>query len=83
MSHHVDKFPACRHKNVLEMGIFLEQDKSEGYNPFSEEALRFMCLQYNSFESTVEKGEIALNEQFLLFPQFSTFLRTMSHLHQI
>ena len=31
-----------------------------------------MCLQYNSFENTVGKGEIARNEQFLLFPVFST-----------
>ena len=29
----------------------------------------FTCLRYNSFESTVGKGEIARNEQFLLFPQ--------------
>ena len=28
----------------------------------------FMCLQYKSFENTVGKGEIAHNEQFLLFP---------------
>ena len=28
-----------------------------------------MCLQYKSFENTVGKGEIAHNEQFLLFPQ--------------
>ena len=27
----------------------------------------FMFLQYKSFENTVRKGEIALNEQFLLF----------------
>ena len=27
-----------------------------------------MCLQYKSFENTVGKGEIAHNEQFLLFP---------------
>ena len=38
--------------------------------PFPKEALVFMCLQYKSFENTVGKGEIALNEQFLLFPQF-------------
>ena len=30
--------------------------------------LVFMCLQYKSFENTVGKGEIARNEQFLLFP---------------
>ena len=29
----------------------------------------FTCLQYKSFENTVGKGEIARNEQFLLFPQ--------------
>ena len=30
----------------------------------------FTCLQYKSFENTVRKGEIARNEQFLLFPQY-------------
>ena len=29
----------------------------------------FTCLQYRSFENTVGAGEIARNEQFLLFPQ--------------
>ena len=28
-----------------------------------------MCLHHKSFENTVGKGEIAHNEQFLLFPQ--------------
>ena len=28
-----------------------------------------MCLQYKSYENTVGTGEIAHNEQFLLFPQ--------------
>ena len=28
-----------------------------------------MCLQHKSFENTAGKGEIARNEQFLLFPQ--------------
>ena len=37
--------------------------------PFPKQALVFTCLQYKSFENTVEKGEIASNEQFLLFPQ--------------
>ena len=32
-------------------------------------SLVFTCLQYKSFENTVGKGEIAHNEQFLLFPQ--------------
>ena len=37
--------------------------------PFPKQALVFMCMQYKSFENTVGKGEIARNEQFLLFPQ--------------
>ena len=35
----------------------------------------FTCLQKNSFKNTVGKGEIAHNEQFLLFPTvFSTVM---------
>ena len=37
--------------------------------PFPKEALVFMCLWYKSFENTMGIGEIARNEQFLLFPQ--------------
>ena len=29
----------------------------------------FYRLQYNTFENNVEKGEIARNELFLIFPQ--------------
>ena len=36
---------------------------------FPKQALVFTSLHYKSFENTVEKGEIARNEQFLLFPQ--------------
>ena len=36
---------------------------------FPTQALVFTCLQYMSFENTVEKREIAHDEQFLLFPQ--------------
>ena len=43
-----------------------------------------MCPQYKSFENTVGKGEIACDEQFLLFSQcFLTFSRTFSHVYQI
>ena len=42
------------------------------------------CLQYKSFENTVGKGEIARNEQFLLFPQcFLPIWRTFCHFKQI
>ena len=36
---------------------------------FPKQALVFTCLQYKSFEITMGKGEIARNEQFLLFSQ--------------
>ena len=42
----------------------------------------FTWLLHKSFENTVGKGEIARNEQFLLFPQcFLFFLRTFRHFH--
>ena len=42
------------------------------------------CLQYKSFENTVGKGEIACNEQFLLFlPCFLPDWRTLWHFHWI
>ena len=51
---------------------------------FLKQALVFTCLQYKSFENTVGKGEIAHNEQFLLFPQcFLPFWRFFCHFHQI
>ena len=38
------------------------------FQPFPKQALVFTCLQYQSFENTAGKGEIARNEQFLPFP---------------
>ena len=35
---------------------------------FSKQTLVFTCLQCKSLENTVEKGEIAHYEQFLVFP---------------
>ena len=43
-----------------------------------------MCMQYESFENTMGKGEIAWNEQFLLFPQcFLSIWRFLSHVHKM
>ena len=54
------------------------------YNPFPNKPWFFTCLQYKSFESTVGKGEIAHNKQFLLCPQcFLPIWRTSSHFHQV
>ena len=48
------------------------------------QTLVFTCLLYKSLENTVGKGEIARNEQFLLFPHcFLTYWKTFSHVHQI
>ena len=55
-----------------------------GLISFPIKPLFFTCLQYKSFENTVGKGEIARNEQFLLFPQcFLSFWTTLFHFHQI
>ena len=52
--------------------------------PFPKQALVFTCWQYKPFENTVGKGEIAQNEQLLLFPQcFLPVCRTSCHFHQI
>ena len=51
---------------------------------FPKQALVFTCLHYKSFKNTVGKGEIAHNEQFLLYPQyFLLFRRTFCHFHHI
>ena len=55
----------------------------QSFNPFPKQALVFTCLQYKSFENTAGKGEIARNEQFLLFPQrFLSVFITFWHFHQ-
>ena len=52
--------------------------------PFPKQALVFTCLQSKSFENPVGKGEIARNEQFLLFPnRFLPPWRTFCHFGRI
>ena len=46
-----------------------EYTQAKGGLPFPKQVLVFTCRQYIYFENNVGKGEIALNEQFLLFPQ--------------
>ena len=49
---------------------------------FPKQALNITCLHYKSLENTVGKGEIARNEQFLLFSQcFPPILRAVYHLY--
>ena len=50
----------------------------------SQKSPGFMCLQNQSFENTVGKGEIACIEQFLPFPQcFLPVWKTFFHFNQI
>ena len=55
-----------------------------GVSNFTKQALVFTCLQKNSFENAVGKGEIAHKEQLLLFPQcFLPIWITFVHFYQI
>ena len=41
-------------------------------------------MRFKSFDNTMQKEEIACNEQFVLFTQYPlSFLRFFSHFHQI
>ena len=54
------------------------------FQPFPKQDLVFTCLQYKSWENTVETGKHAHNEQFLLFPQcFLPVWRTFCHFCRI
>ena len=74
------EYPKCLANSI----IYKENDYVELINPFPKQALVFTCLQDKSFENTVGKGEIARNEQFLLFPQcFLPVWRAFCHFQQI
>ena len=52
--------------------------------PFPKQAPVFMCLQYESFENTTGKEEIARDEHFLHFSQsFLPVSRRFCHFDQI
>ena len=64
---------------ILACDLCLSSTKVTGILTLSQTS-----LQYKSFENTVEKGEIARKEQFLLFPQcFLPFWISSRHLHKI
>ena len=70
---------------MLSTAIFLRVVKTwDCALTLSQTSLVFMCLPYKSFEHTVGKGEIARDEQFLLFLQcFLSVWRTFCHFHQV
>ena len=54
------------------------------FNNFPKQDLIFKCLIFKSFENTMEKGEIACNEQLVLFSQcFLPFWITFCYSNQI
>ena len=63
--------------------VLKKQNRDRFFKPFPKQALVFTCMLYKSFENTVGEGDIARNEQFLLFPQcFLPIWRTFSHFRQ-
>ena len=53
-------------------------------NPLLNKPWDLRVCSIKPLENTVEKGKIARDEQFLLFPQcFLSFWRTFPHFHQI
>ena len=71
-----EKFYHFGHLLSVICKIIFKLDKSKicclvrvrSINSFPNKPWFITCLQYMSFENTVGKGEIAYNEQFLLFP---------------
>ena len=78
-NEHFLLFPQCFQKSVFHRGHYNiwglpgNMFTLKAHSPFPKQVLVFSCLQYKSFENTVGKGEIAHNNQFLLFPQCFLF----------
>ena len=80
---HVLLFPKCFQK-ASSSRIFKSWDCVVNSYSFPKQALVFTYLQYKSFENTAEKGEIARDEQFLLFLHcFLHVWRAFCHFQQI
>ena len=60
----------CLDNNCKKEARGLEKTLCKAPITLSQTSPGFTCLQYKPFEKTVGKGEIARNEQFLLFPQY-------------
>ena len=76
--------PCWKGKNAGNQYFLIFVQSFLSISPFSKQALVFTCVLYKSLENTVRQGEIAHNEQFLLFPQcFLPFQKTVCHFQQI
>ena len=56
-------------KSRMKMWMVKSDIDSDGINPFPNNPLFLRVYTVHSFENNVGKGEIACNEQFLLFSQ--------------
>ena len=83
-----------RFSHLLDKMEFMDSDNyvmtclvshiTDTFNPFPNKPWFLPVCKNKSFENTVGKGEIARNEQFLLFPQcFLPFWKNVFHFHQI
>ena len=85
----ISPFPSVFKRFVLQtrknQGLFGKGLKEiQSFNPIPNKPWFFTCLQDKSLENAVGKGEIALCEQFLIFPQcFLPFWRTFCLFYQI
>ena len=62
-------FPNDKFYTFFKLKEFADDNYSQCFQKTcTANTLVFTCLQYKSIENTVGKGEIARNEQFLLFP---------------
>ena len=69
--------------NVCLTLVTYTRSRKNGIELFCKQPLVFTCLLNKSYENIVGQGEIARNEQFLLFLQcFLLFWRTFCHFHQ-
>ena len=69
LSRKTSPSPARRLQRIKKLKRQIVKPPGCIFNPFPNQAQVSACRLYKSFENTVGKGEIARNEQFLLFPR--------------
>ena len=68
--HTIHVFPGCHQYKAEALKCEYEGSRVRSHAEnltLSQTSPCFTCLQYKSFKNTIEKGEIAHHEQFLLF----------------
>ena len=69
---------------ISQWPVHLSMLSWSSFNPFPNRPWFLRVCSTGLLKNTVGKGEIARNEQFLLFPQcFLPFWRTLCHFHEV